>query len=104
MLRGKMVVVLVVDHVWRGKMAERRVLMETCRHHGCDWLKPWVCDGLHHKAFPLVQSLKTQRRRQSHTRCNGLSRIGWKGGERRQTLTAGFKRSMVLSAVLGKRW
>ena len=39
MLRSKMMVMLlVVDHVRSGEMAEsRRILVQTCRHHGCDW-------------------------------------------------------------------
>jgi hypothetical protein len=40
MLRSNVVMMLlVIDHVRRGDVAESRrwVLMETCRHHCCDW-------------------------------------------------------------------
>lgn len=45
MLGSKMVVMLlVIDHVRRGEMTEsRRILVQTCRHHGCDW---WNMDRM----------------------------------------------------------
>jgi hypothetical protein len=48
------VLLLVIDHVRCGEMAERRrrVLMETGRHHGCDWWNREVRGCLHHKARP----------------------------------------------------
>jgi hypothetical protein len=60
MLRSKMVMVLllVIDHVRCGEMAEcrRRVLMETGRHHGCDWWNREARGRLHHKARPREQN------------------------------------------------
>jgi hypothetical protein len=59
MLRGKMVMLLMIDHVRRGEMAERRrVLMETRRHHGCDWWESRIRCRLHHKSFRRKQILR----------------------------------------------
>jgi hypothetical protein len=62
-LRGKMVVLLLmVDHVRRGEMAERRrVLMETRRHHGCDWWKTGPRSGLHSEIPPSQAGFEAQR-------------------------------------------
>lgn len=50
MLRSKMVVLLMIDHVRRGEVAERRrVLMETGRHH--DWWKSRTRGRLHHESL-----------------------------------------------------
>jgi hypothetical protein len=39
---------LVINHVGCGDMAEgRRVLLETCRHHGCEWWKTQDRGRLH---------------------------------------------------------
>lgn len=54
MLRGKMVVLLMIR---RGEMAERRVLMETGRHHGCNWWESRTLVRLHHEFFGRKQSL-----------------------------------------------
>jgi hypothetical protein len=103
MLRGKMVVLLLmIDHVRRGEMAERRrVLMETCRHHGCDWWKTEARGRLHLKTLPQKQIMKSSMVAEMSQPLGGVStgyvRIVAKSG------TVWYKAgvSRMLSAGLG---
>lgn len=91
MLRSNvMVMLLMIDHVRRGEMAERcRVLMETGRHYGCDWWNSWARGCLHHNS-PSIADSEAQWRQRSHSRYEGLQRIYQTGGKRRHGLVQGW--------------
>lgn len=81
-----MVLLLVVDHVWRGEMAERRrVLMEAGRHHGYDWWKTDDRCRLHHKSFSNDGFKMSTRGNEAATSTKRLDRrcqIWWQSAAR----------------------